>query len=87
MNDYFKIDYTFVLALNRLLNCKLQHMIRNLAIYNISIFAKGVPFLFQAGWKGESSQLAWKKGTPFCKILLFKNSYFVVILHCNVVFS
>ena len=66
------------LACNCLINCILQDMILVLVKFNISIFAKGVPFLFQAGWKGKTGRLAWKKGTPFCKIEIFKSHYFVV---------
>ena len=31
---------------------------------------------------GGTAQLAWKKGTPFCEILMFKNHYFAVVHTC-----
>ena len=54
-------------------------------IFNISIFAKGVPFLSKLAKKGGTAQLAWKKGTPFCKMLMFKNHHFGVAHPCYVV--
>ena len=38
-----------------LMYCYLRYMIGNLAIFNHSILAKGVPFLFQAGQKAGNS--------------------------------
>ena len=72
---------------NCLTSCYLPYMIGNFIILNISIFAKGVPFLFlfKLARKGGTAQLAWKKGTVFCKILMFKNHYLVVVRTCNVV--
>ena len=34
--------------------------------------------------KDETAQLAWKKGTPFVKIEMFENHYFVVLRNYNV---
>ena len=48
-----------------IMNYHLQYVIDNLVKFNILIFVKGVPFLFQAGKKKrETGQLPWKKLTP-----------------------
>ena len=76
---------------NCLINCNLQdndRILRNLSIFNLSIFAKSVPFLFKLARKGAKGTLAWKKGTPFCKIEMFKKKHhFVILRSCNVVLS
>ena len=44
---------------------------------------KVFPTKFQLARKGETGQLAWRKGTPFCKILMFKNIillFFVLVM-------
>ena len=38
-----------------LIYCYLLYMIGNLALFNHSILAKGVPFLYQTGQKGRNS--------------------------------
>ena len=55
-------------------------------IYSTFQFSQKV-FLFcsKLARKGSTAQLAWKKGTPFCKMLMFKNHYFVVVHACYVV--
>ena len=51
------------LACNCLINCYLQDMVRNLVIFDISIFAKGVHF--GPSWLEKEKQLNWlgKKNT------------------------
>ena len=61
-----------VIACTSLITCYLLLMIGDLIIFKSLIIAKGVPFLLLAGRKGGTAQLAWKKLTPFCKILMFK---------------
>ena len=49
------------LAYNYLIICNMQDTICNLFILNISIFAKGVPFLFQAGKKWRNGPAGLEK--------------------------
>ena len=67
------------------INCNLQDMIRNLVIFNISIFAKLFLFCSKLARKGETAQPACKKETPFCKIEMFKNNVFAALRNCYVV--
>ena len=66
------------LKCNCLINCYLQYMIDNLAIFNIPIFTKGVRFLFQACLKRRNSSACLKiVNIILCNILMLKKYYFV----------
>ena len=84
----FKIIYLFPLSIMKieisklyqlwfswLINCYLQWIIVNLVIFNISIFAKGLPFCSKLARKGKTVWknwiLVWKNWILFCKILMF----------------
>ena len=54
-------------------------MIDNLATFNISIFAKGVHFLFQAGWKRRHSSAGLVKGNAFLRNSNPQQYYFVAV--------
>ena len=74
------------LPCNGLINCNLQDIIHNLVVFNISIFTKCVPLLFQAGQyrKREKAKQARIKRTRFCKITMVNAYLFVVRRHKNV---
>ena len=53
-------------ACNGLINCYLQDMICYLVKFNISIFAKGVPFQLQAGLTRRNSPAGLEKVNNLC---------------------
>ena len=61
-------------------------MIDDLVILNNLFFEQNVYFFFSnMAINGGADQLAWKRLTPFCKILMFKKKYFVVFCLIKVV--
>ena len=67
-----------VITCNCLVTSYLFFTIGNLVIFNNLSLKKVFLFCSKLARNGGTAQLAWRKGTPFCKNVMFKKDYFVV---------
>ena len=67
------------------MNYNFHEMIRNWLYSKFKCSQKVFLFLSKLDRKGGKAQLAWNKGTPFCKIYMSEKEYFVVLCLSKVV--
>ena len=72
-------------ACNCIINCYLYYMIGIELYWSFQCSQKVFLFCSKLARNGGTAQLAFKKWTPFCKILIVKNHYFIVVHTCNIV--